>query len=308
MNPYGLPTDQLDRYKTSKHGEQLFGSNDQKVAVCTDCHGVHSIFKVRSPQSPTHPANIPRTCGRCHSDAKLMAQYKLPSDVVEQYNTSYHAHLLLQKGDLSAPTCVTCHGNHGARPPGVAEVSQVCGKCHVRQVELFGKSPHAEAAAAGLFGGCISCHGNHGIRKASLNLFAEACVKCHAKDAKPLAVRDQLAGLLRHATADYESATAKVREATLRGLSTDDEALQLQEAHTQLTQLEALQHTLTLATLKPVAERAESTVKETLKGIAWLEHIENWKRGALIPVWVFLVAMAALFALKRRQIDKHDDK
>jgi len=307
MNPYGLSTDQLDHYKTSKHGEQLFGKNDQKVAVCTDCHGVHNILKARSPQSPTHPSNIPRTCGHCHSNATLMAGYKLRSDVVEQYQTSHHAHLL-QKGDLSAPTCVTCHGNHGARPPGVAEVSQVCGKCHVRQAELFGKSPHAEPAALGLFGGCISCHGNHGIQKASLDLFAEACVKCHAKDAKQLGVRDQIAGLLRQTTTDYESAAAKVREATRRGLATDDEQLQLQEAHTQLTQLEALQHTLAISLLQPVAVRAETAVKETLKGVAWLENVENWKRRALIPIWAFLVVMAGLFAAKRRQIDKREGK
>jgi Cytochrome c3 len=308
MNPYGLPTDQLERYKTSKHGEQLFGHNDSKVAVCTDCHGVHDIFKARAPQSPTHPANVPRTCGRCHSDEKLMAEYKLPANVVAEYKTSYHAHLVLDKGDLSAPTCVTCHGNHGARPPGVAEVEQVCGKCHVRQRELYEKSPHAEVAAAGGFPGCIGCHGNHAIQKASPSLFAKACVQCHEKtDHKQLAVRDELAGILQKANADYNAAAAKVREATLRGLATDEEQLQLQEAHTQLTQLEALQHTLTPATVKPVADRAENAVQETLKGVAWLERVENWKRGALVPVWVFLLAMAGLCAAKRRQIKRRDD-
>ena len=237
-----------------------------------------------------------------------MAEYKLPADVVEKYKTSYHAHLVLDKGDLSAPTCVTCHGNHGARPPGVAEVEQVCGKCHVRQRELYEKSPHAEVAAAGGFPGCIGCHGNHAIQKASVSLFAQACVKCHSTDPKQLAVRDEIAGLLQRANADYNAAAAKVREATLRGLATDDEQLLLQEAHTQLTQLEALQHTLTPATLKPVTERAESAVQETLKGVTLLEHVENWKRGALVPVWVFLVVMAVLFAAKRRQIEKRKEK
>ena len=52
MNPYGLPTDQLDRYKTSKHGEALFGKNDQNVAVCTDCHGTHKIEKPPADEKP----------------------------------------------------------------------------------------------------------------------------------------------------------------------------------------------------------------------------------------------------------------
>jgi hypothetical protein len=303
MNPYGLPTDQLDRYKTSKHGERLFEHSDQKVAVCTDCHGVHDILKVKSPQAHVYPANVPETCSRCHSDEKLMSQYKLPADVVVQYKTSYHAHLVLEKGDLSAPTCVTCHGSHGATPPGTKEVGEVCGKCHGRQRELFEKSPHAEAAKAGAFSECISCHGNHAIQKASVELFDKSCVQCHATDPKQLGVSDQVAGLIRAARADYAHATNRVHDATVRGLATEDEQLLLQEANTQITQLEALQHTLAVDQLKPVASRADELVNLTMTDIAHLEQVELWKRKALWPVWGFLAAMAIVFWLKRRQLE-----
>jgi hypothetical protein len=303
MNPYGLPTDQLDRYKTSKHGEQLYGVNDQQVAGCTDCHGVHDILSPKAPTSRTYPANVPRTCSRCHSDTKLMAQYKLPADIVAQYNTSYHAQLLFEKGDLSAPTCVTCHGNHGATPPGTREVGQVCGKCHVRPRELFEKSPHAEAAAAGAFSECVSCHGNHGVQKASLALFDKSCVQCHANDPKQLAVRDAVAGLIRKEQGDYERAVAAVHDATVRGLATEDDQLLLQEAKTQVTQLESLQHALSLEQLKPVAAHSEEIVNQTLTDIAGLERFERWKRNALVPIWVFLTVMAVLFWAKRRRLE-----
>jgi hypothetical protein len=302
MNPYGIPADQFERYKTSKHGEALFGKDDQHVAGCTDCHGVHSIQKAQSPQSPTYPANIPATCGRCHSDEKLMAQYKLPADVVSQYKISYHAHLLFDKGDLSAPTCVTCHGNHGATPPGTAEVGQVCGKCHGRQRDLFEKSPHAEVAKAGAFSECVSCHGNHGIQKASVELFSTACTQCHANDQKQLIVRDTMANMIRQAKAAYEGAAARVHDATVRGLPTEDEQLSLQEAKTQVTQLEALQHTLSFEQLRLVAARGDEIVKATMADIAHLEKVELWKRRALVPVWVFLLIMAVMFWAKRRQL------
>jgi hypothetical protein len=303
MNPYGLPTDQLDRYKTSKHGEQLFEHNDQKVAVCTDCHGVHDILKVKSPQARTYPTNIPETCGRCHGNPQLMDQYKLPSDVVAKYLTSYHAHMVLQKGDLSAPTCVTCHGNHGATPPGTAEVGQVCGKCHGRQAALFEKSPHAEAAKAGAFNECVGCHGNHAIQKASVELFSTSCVQCHASDPKQLQVRDSLAGMIRQARQEYDHATNVVHEATVRGLATEDEQLLLQEANTQITQLEAMQHTLAIDQLKPVAGRADELVQLTMADVAHLESVELWKRKALWPVWGFLAFMAVVFWAKRRQLE-----
>ena len=304
MNPYGIPADQFERYKTSKHGEQLFGHNDQKVAVCVDCHGVHDILKVKSPQARVFPTNIPQTCGRCHGDAKLMGQYKLPADVVDKYKTSYHAHLLLEKGDLSAPTCVTCHGNHGAMPPGIAEVGQVCGKCHIRQRELFAKSPHAEAAAGGAFSECVSCHSNHGIQKAAVELFSTACVQCHATDPKQLQVRNQVAGLIHRAQTDYQQTAVEVRAATARGLATDDSQLALQEAKTQVTQLEALQHTLANAELQPVAQRFTELIQQTRGDIRQLERYEELKRKALRSVWVFLAVMAVIFWAKRRQLEK----
>ena len=306
MNPYGLPTDQLARYKTSKHGEQLFEHNDQKVAVCTDCHGAHDILKVKSPQSRVFPTNIPATCGRCHSDAKLMTQYKLPADVVDKYKTSYHAHLLFEKGDLSAPTCITCHGNHGATPPGTAEVGQVCGKCHVRQRELFAKSPHAEVAAAGAFSECVSCHGNHAIQKASVDLYSKACITCHANDPKQLKVRDEVAGLIRQAQADYRNADESVHAATIRGLATDDDQVLLQDAKTQVTQLEALQHTLTMAQLEPVAQHSGETIGQVLTDIKHLERFELLKRKALWAVWGFLAVMAIIFWAKHRQLENQD--
>ena len=310
MNPYGLPTDQLARYKTSKHGEQLFEHGDQKVAVCTDCHGAHDILKVGSPQSRTYPPRIPDTCGRCHSDAKLMGQYKIPADVVEKYKSSYHAEMLYKKGDLSAPTCVTCHGNHGAVPPGAAVVGQVCGKCHIRQRELFEQSLHAPLVQQKKFDACVSCHGNHEIQKASVGLYELACTPCHAKDkdAKALALRDQLSGLLRGAQAGYAHADARVHEATVQGLPTEDEQIALQEANTAVKQLEVLQHALSIETLKPVAAQGEKIVTEILAEIARLRQIERWKRLALVPIWAFLVMMAVVFWAKRRQIERRDGR
>ncbi|MCP4705764.1 MAG: hypothetical protein GY865_14285, partial [candidate division Zixibacteria bacterium] len=41
-NP-SLPIDQLSKYKTSVHGQLLFGKNDNKVATCISCHTIHEI-------------------------------------------------------------------------------------------------------------------------------------------------------------------------------------------------------------------------------------------------------------------------
>lgn len=303
MNPYGLPTDQLERYKTSRHGEQLFGKDDQNVATCTDCHGVHDILKPDSSDSHVHPANIADTCGKCHANSDLMSQYRLPANVVAEYRKSYHAKMLFEKGDLSAPTCVTCHGNHGAMPPGTAEVGQVCGKCHGRIRELFDQSPHAELAREGLHGGCKACHGNHAIVEASVQLFTKVCEQCHSEGDKGLERRDALVSMIEQYQDSYTRAEQLVHDATVRGLATEEEQLMVQEIKTAVTQLEALQHTLQLDKLEPVAKRAAELTDVVEADIARMKRIELWKRLALVPMFAFLAIMAMLFAVKRLMLD-----
>ena len=63
--------DQLELYKTSVHGKKL-AAGDMNAATCVDCHSVHDIRAVKDANTPTHPLNIPATCGRCHSDAARM--------------------------------------------------------------------------------------------------------------------------------------------------------------------------------------------------------------------------------------------
>ena len=89
----------------------------------------------------------------------------------------------MARGDLSAPTCTTCHGNHGAAPPGVDSVQNVCSKCHVFQAQMYDKSSHKAAFQSAGLPGCVVCHGNHGISHptdAKLGTGPQAvCMQCH---------------------------------------------------------------------------------------------------------------------------------
>ena len=181
-NP-GLRVDQFQQYKTSVHG-QKWAKSDTKVAVCTDCHGVHDLRAPSDPRSSVHPTNIATTCSHCHADADYMKPYGIKTDQFANYQQSVHHDAMMVRGDLSAPTCTTCHGNHGATPPGVASVTNVCSNCHVFQAQLFGTSPHKDAFAAAGLPGCVTCHSNHGIKHPTDDLIGtgqkSVCIQCHA--------------------------------------------------------------------------------------------------------------------------------
>lgn len=180
-NP-SLRTDQLAQYHTSVHGQRLT-TGDSKVAVCIDCHSVHDIKAPSDPRSTVNPLNVATTCARCHGDASYMKGYSIPTDQFAKYGTSAHHDALAVRGDLSAPTCSTCHGNHGAAPPGVDKVQNVCSTCHVFQAQMYEKSSHKTAFQAASLPGCVVCHGNHGITHptdAKLGSGPEAvCMQCH---------------------------------------------------------------------------------------------------------------------------------
>jgi predicted CXXCH cytochrome family protein len=184
FNP-SLRTDQLSQYPASVHGKRL-ASGDTKVAVCTDCHSVHDIRPPIDPRSTVNPVNVATTCSRCHADADYMKGYGIPTDQFAKYNTSVHHDALAVRGDLSAPTCTTCHGNHGAAPPGVDKVQNVCANCHTFQAQMYEKSSHNSAFQKAGLPGCVVCHTNHGIQHPSDAMLGTGpegvCMRCHAKD------------------------------------------------------------------------------------------------------------------------------
>lgn len=161
MNPYGLRTDQLSSYWISGHGKRLKQEQDERVAVCIDCHGTHDVLKHDNPLSRTHFQKIPATCGKCHADAALMSRYDIPATIPAQYTISLHGRNVLEKGDSGSPNCATCHGSHAAAPPGFIEVGHVCGKCHQQIAQYFDASPHGKMP---VIRRCIGCHAKGGVR------------------------------------------------------------------------------------------------------------------------------------------------
>lgn len=75
---YGLSTNVVKTYLSDFHGVTLNFYRKQReelnkparlIAVCTDCHGTHSIISTRSTDPATVKANLVKRCQQCHKDA-----------------------------------------------------------------------------------------------------------------------------------------------------------------------------------------------------------------------------------------------
>jgi hypothetical protein len=240
-----LRTDQLAEYHTSVHGKRL-AAGDTKVAVCIDCHSVHDIRPPSDPRSTVNPVNVATTCSRCHSDASYMKQYGIPTDQFAKYNTSVHHDALAVRGDLSAPTCTTCHGNHGAVPPGVDKVQNVCANCHVFQAQMYAKSTHSKAFQEKGLPGCVVCHTNHGIHQPSDAMLstgpAGVCMRCHAPGDHCDRARAAILANLTQLDGTIKQADDALRVAESSGMEVSEAQLSQDQARDALTKARVTIH------------------------------------------------------------------
>lgn len=162
-----------DKYRDtldSVHQQELAAGNFQ-AAVCTDCHGTHTISQPGEPRS-----QIPQTCRQCHSA------------IFDVYADSVHGTALLGEGNPDVPSCTDCHGVHSIEGPTDGEFRlfspQICAQCHADEelMREYGISTDVFETYVSDFHGttvtlyqqvtegqeinapvCIDCHGVHDI-------------------------------------------------------------------------------------------------------------------------------------------------
>ncbi|MBI4520141.1 MAG: cytochrome c3 family protein [Gemmatimonadetes bacterium] len=306
MRQFNLPTDQLARYRESEHAK-LLARGDDKVAVCTDCHGGHRILAPDDPASTVYTTNVPQTCARCHANPEYMRGYGIPTHQYALYRESVHGKALLERKDRRAPTCATCHGTHGAAPPGFAEVANVCGNCHGATERYYLAGAHGRGEEGSGVPRCITCHGRYDVGPASDALFAGdepgRCTTCHAGG--PIREKvDSIAGAITLAARRLDEASARLDEAEALNLIVRPERERLREALTALIEARAVQHTADAA---EVREKTEASVQISdavqASGSAMIADMQ-FRQKAMAVVVGFLTLLAGLVLYTKLQYDR----
>jgi predicted CXXCH cytochrome family protein len=298
--------DQAVEYAASVHGQQL-AAGDPKVATCVSCHGAHGVRLVSDARSPVYPLNVATTCTACHADADRMKGYTLPdgsplpTDQRAKYEKSVHHAAMTTANDLSAPTCNDCHGNHGAAPPGVGAVTNVCGTCHAVFATKFALSTHAQIFDRG----CVECHGNHEIAAptdAMLGTDASAlCGTCHSEGdnghAAATAMRTQIEAL----KGAIDGAGTLLASAENAGMDMGDQALALREANNRLTLARTEMHAFDPAAVGTVLQEGLAiTSRVDAEGRGALDEVAFRKRGLAVSLGAILLVVVALYLKVRR--------
>jgi hypothetical protein len=108
MEPYSIPTDQIERFEKSAHGRALLEQKNFAAPPCIGCHGSHSAL-------PPTVTEVSTVCGRCHvSEA-------------EAFDGGPHGAASVG-GELEG--CLGCHTHHDTEKGPVDGLAATCTKCH----------------------------------------------------------------------------------------------------------------------------------------------------------------------------------
>jgi predicted CXXCH cytochrome family protein len=305
------PTQRIDQaaeYATSVHGQRL-AKGDPKVATCVSCHGAHGVRLVGDAKSPVYPLNVAATCTRCHADPEHMKGYTragapLPTDQRAKYETSVHHRAMVERNDLSAPTCNDCHGNHGAAPPGVDAIANVCGTCHSVFASKFALSTHSQIFDRG----CVECHNNHDIAQPTDEMLGTApgalCSTCHSEgDNGHKAATSMRAGIdtLKAAIGHSEDLVSRVENA---GIEMGDQTLMLREASNHLTRARTEMHAFDPTIVSAVlTEGMALTAKVDAAAEAGQGELSYRRTGLAISL-AFIVLVVIALQMKLRRLEQ----
>jgi predicted CXXCH cytochrome family protein len=298
-------TDQHAQYVTSVHGQQM-AKGETRVATCSDCHNSHGVRPVKDARSPVAPVNVAQTCATCHADANRMTPFQRDPAVYDDWSHSVHAAALLQRGDTSAPTCSTCHGSHGATPPGIDSVANICSTCHVREAELYQSSTKRVAFEAAEQPACLTCHSNHKIehpQDAWIDLKEPAlCATCHTEDMAGAALIRTVRSGFDTLTTKYDAAKALLDRAEEAGMLVDEGMSALREATEQRVRLRVIVHafaeppfTESLNVGLAAADRAQQAADTAMKEL-------NTRRWGLALATLVILGFLLTLAVKIRRL------
>jgi predicted CXXCH cytochrome family protein len=296
--------DQFSQYLTSAHGRGM-QKGETRVATCSDCHSSHGVVRVRDSRSPVAPLNVAKTCSQCHGNAERMKPFGHDAKVHTDWSSSVHADALFKRGDSSAPTCNTCHGSHGATPPGVTEVAGVCAQCHVREAQNFTAGPKEAIFDAMGQAECLVCHGNHAIQPPTHAMIGIAepavCAPCHDASTNGAATIKKFREGLEGLTTAMTSAEAVVARAEHAGMLVEDAHLALNDAREQFVQSRVAMHTFTDEPFTEISAKGLAAAERARQaGVDALDELQSRRFGLGVATLLIVGFLITLWVKIRR--------
>ncbi|MCF8178323.1 MAG: cytochrome C [Sulfuritalea sp.] len=185
----GIVAENVAAYKKSFHAQKDKDDPSKLMAICSDCHNVHSFdvpLRGTAERKEWH-ATVPDICGKCHEDH------------LEDWTGSIHGKEIIEKNNLKSAVCSDCHTTHDiigtSSDTAKLAITASCGDCHKDALATYKASYHGQVNTLGYAytAKCFDCHGSHAMQpskdpesKMHEKNRLKTCQKCHSgKEGKP---------------------------------------------------------------------------------------------------------------------------
>jgi len=126
----GCHVDEVDELQNGLHEQAILAGNTA-AAVCTDCHGSHSVQPVVE-----QPELIAGVCGDCHENT--LAEWRVSNHV-----------------EIGPLGCATCHSPHSQELRVGNTTDELCMNCHDNETDRFIHVQHTDSESPVA---CVDCH------------------------------------------------------------------------------------------------------------------------------------------------------
>jgi len=243
-----------------------------------------------------------------------MAEYAIATDQYPEYAASVHGVALLERGDVGAPACNDCHGNHGAVPVEAADIFQVCGMCHANNEKLYRESFHSSIFEELEMPGCETCHGNHAVAHPDESMLGagdnSACGKCHeqSEDDAGFALGLNMKKELDSLSMSFATATRLVENAEQQGMETSELSFNLRDIRQALIRSRTAVHTFDDTAVADLTKGGIELAARVTQSARKLLDEHGKRRWWLGGATLVLLAMILGLYLKLRAIEGNHRK
>ncbi|MBW1757951.1 MAG: hypothetical protein JRE45_17950 [Deltaproteobacteria bacterium] len=222
-----------------------------------------------------------------------------------------HGKALLEKNDVrGAPACNDCHGNHGAAPPSIDAITNICGSCHSYNAELFLDSPLAAGFKEKSLADCVACHGKHLITHVSDEWLGDkpgaTCRKCHEEGEEGSDLALYFTDTFGSVRQSFEEIELLLAEGDVKGMDVTEGEDYVQAARQSLMQARTLVHSFSRSVVEEKVMEISANQAAALEvGYAALRGFEDRRRGLAISTLLLLLLTLGV-AIKIRTLPPLD--
>jgi predicted CXXCH cytochrome family protein len=244
----------------------------------------------------------------CHED-------KLNKSIASTYamwSVSTHA--------LFEVTCDKCHGgNKLAKSKNEAHAGvsnrtiareatpEICGKCHVPELEEFKSSRHfkkLESSEEGPAPACVTCHQAHSVRVLTSAEIEDFCSNCHNKitGIDPSVPKKAEAAL--SSVSELQQEIAKARSAIInaraKGMDVKQAEVSLESSRSVLKDIPSVWHRFNLTYFETAIQQGISDAETSEKQVPSITQAPQPSKSPGFEGFLLITALIAIYLLKRR--------